>query len=244
MIATLKSIDHLLNRFDALSQCHSNFLVEFDTKFVEYENPLRHVTRNKDEQRKTTTNLLETINEHDSPLSPLEDFHRRILRSRYLHRPPNYSPNSLPAIPNIPSKSSFTTAETLTKVQAQPRQTNVRNHPIESKTIQITKKELKYPTRSTITTFSMETAIRLSQPKRYNRMPEPKLPTKPPKKDLAKGPPKLPTVKRPKPNVEKSPPKKIKPIVRPKRSPPSSRPATNPKVYNVSFPSNKKVFRL
>lgn len=232
MISTLQSLDNLLNRFDELSQCHSNLLSEFGSKLSEYKNPLRDVTRTKEEQRQTQENLRSTINESRLSIAssgPLEDFHRRVWRSRHLHRPPNYSLNDQSLIPNIPSKSSFTTIESLSPSKVLP-------------VAKIPKISQPRPTREAITVFSMDTINRLSKPKRYNRLPEVKSPTK--------KSPKIPpsTIKRPKVNLEKPSPKKIKEPMKIPRSvntseKPIKRSMIPSKVQNISFTSIKKLPR-
>lgn len=223
MITTLQSLDNLLNRFDELSQCHSNLLSEFETKLSEYHNPLHDVSRTKEEQRKTAENLQLTITESRSSITstgPLEDFHRRVLRYRYLHRPPNYSSNDQTSIPNIPSKSSFTTVESLSPSKVLPI---VKIPRIEPKVIQPMRVSSQRSTRGTITTFTMETINRLSQPKRYNRLPEIKTSTtKRPKK--IKDPIKTPPIR----SKVQNPPKPIKRSLIPS------------KICDLSFKSIKK----
>ena len=226
MITTLQSLDNLLNRFDELSQCHSNLLSEFETKLSEFENPLRDVTRTKEEQRKTAENLRLTITESRSSITssgPLEDFHRRVLRYRYLHRPPNYSSNDQTSIPNIPSKSSF---ESLSPSKVLPI---VKIHRIEP--MKIFPQRL---TRGTVKTFSMETINRLSQPKRYNRVSE----AKPSTIKLPKVPPS--TIKRPKKikNPIKIPPIRSKLNIPPK---PIKRSLIPSKIYDLAFTPIKKL---
>jgi len=190
MISTLRSIDSLLNRFDELSKSHDKFISNFDTHFSDIKNPLRHVSRTEDEQQKSTENLLLVVNESDDQFGSsqtLEDFHRRIIKSRYLHRPPSYSSNDISLIHRVPSRSSSITQESISF----PRISQITNSQlvvvltpnkniIESKVDLTTKNKPKVVLRNSpsargiITAFTKETASRLSKPKRYNRLPDQK----------------------------------------------------------------------
>jgi hypothetical protein len=185
MISTLRSIDSLLNRFDELSKCHDKFITNFDTHFSDIKNPLRHVSRTEDEQQKSTENLLLVVNESDDQFGSsqtLEDFHRRIIKSRYLHRPPSYSSNDISLIHRVPSRSSSITQESISQI-TNPQLVVVltpNKNIIESKVDLTTKNKPKVVPRNSpsargiITAFTKETASRLSKPKRYNRLPDQK----------------------------------------------------------------------
>jgi len=225
MISTLRSIDSLLNRFDELSKCHDKFISNFDTHFSDIKNPLRNVTRTEGEQRKSIENLLLDVNESYNQfrsIQTLEDFHRRLIKIRYLHRPPCYSSNDISLVHRVPSRSSSITPESISLPKISQITIKENNNSqsvvptskkniIESKVGLTTKTKLQNspsPQRSAraiITAFTKETANRLSKPKRYNRLPDQKSsiktvkqPSKPYeniKKEVSKCP-KLPPINR------------------------------------------------
>jgi len=201
MISKFRSIDSLLNRFDELSKCHDSFLSSFDTNFSDIKNPLRHVTRTENEQQKYTEKSGLGLNQNDDPfesIGVLEDFHRRIIKSQYLHRPPTYSSNGGSLIHRVPSKSSLITIEstslprisqiTIKTNTSQPVVPTSNNNIIESKvnstkiiTPKVVSQNLPSPRRNArgrIRAFTMETVNRLSKPKIYNRLPDQKPPIK------------------------------------------------------------------
>jgi hypothetical protein len=175
MISTLRSINSLLNQFDELSKFHSNLLTDFDNNFSDIKNPLRHVTRVKDEEE-TATNTLYEIDENNHALTsigPLEDFHRHILKSRFLHRTPNYS-------------SISTESASLSKIIVTTNKENALSPIVPTSNNRIIQPKVKVPikdepksiprrqARGKITAFTVETINPLSKPKRYNRIPDPK----------------------------------------------------------------------
>ncbi|CAF0745164.1 unnamed protein product [Rotaria sordida] len=194
MIPVLRSIDGLLNRFDELSQHHASFISDFEKNITDIENPLRDVTRDEEEQRKTAESLLTTSTENfdqTGSFGNVEDFNRRITKSRTHNRPPSYSSNDTNSFYNrVPSRSSLATTESAPP----PRTSTLTTRPVIGKTstsqsvistsiqnlnqpkVRLTTKikpkiipeslptTRQYP-RSPITTFTMETAIRLSRPK-------------------------------------------------------------------------------
>jgi hypothetical protein len=203
MIPVLRSIDGLLNRFDELSQRHTTLISKFDTNFTDIENPLHDVSRTEDEQRKTVDDLLKITIEDDDQLGSggaVEDFNRRIIKSRCPNRPPSYSSNEISSVfHRIPSRSSWRTTESAplpqTSTIAITEETIKTNNSqkilsissdnlIEKSTRITTKFKPKVllqnppltrrPARSAITTFTKETAIRLSRPRAYHRSPEQK----------------------------------------------------------------------
>lgn len=196
MISTLRSIDSLFNKFDELSKCHANLLSNFDTNFSDIENPLKNVARTEDEQRKSKENILLNMNKNDEPcesIGLLEDFHRRTIKSRYLHRPPSYSSNDPSLTQRTSSKSNSITAKlaspskisliTIKEKNSQPViKTSPKKNIIEPKVDVIKKTKPKViqhnsssprrNERGTAIAFTMETINRLSKPKRYNRLPD------------------------------------------------------------------------
>ncbi|CAF2334031.1 unnamed protein product [Rotaria sp. Silwood2] len=207
MIPVLRSIDGLLNRFDELSQRHASFISNFEKSFTDIENPLRDVARDEEEQRKTAESVLkasiESIDQIGS-IGTVEDFNRRIIKGRSYNRPPSYSSNDTSSFYNrIPSRSSWATIEsappprmsTLTtgsvtvKTNTSQSVTSISiENRIDSKTRSMTKIKTKVvpqnlPTthryaRSPITTFTMETAIRLSRPRIYHHSLDQKVSSK------------------------------------------------------------------
>lgn len=256
MFPVLRSIDNLLNRFDELSQRHASLVSNFDTNFTDIENPLHNVTRDEDEQQKTIENLLKADMEDNDQLGSvgtMDDFNRRNIKSRCQNRPPSYSSNDSSLLfHRFPSRSSWTTTQS-----APPLQTSIINRTqstiktsnsqtaastsienlIESKPRFITKNKpnvlsqnpspIRRNARSAITTFTLETAIRLSRPrtshhsseqkispKRVHRRPRPfqtkmteasitSVPLPPPQSAPAH-------IKRTNPTIIKSSPKKLK----------------------------------
>jgi hypothetical protein len=199
MIPVLRSIDSLLNRFDELSHRHASFVANFDTNFTDIENPLHSVARDEEEQRKTTENLLKTAMENDQleSVGAVEDFNRRVKKSRCQNRPPSYSSNDSSSVYHrVPSRSSWATTESAppqltSKIAMIKTGTSQRirsssmDDIIEPKTRVTTKIKPKIlpqnsPTirrnaRSQITTFTMETAIRLSRPRTCHYSPDQKV---------------------------------------------------------------------
>ncbi len=228
MISTLRSINSLLNQFDELSKFHSNLLTDFDNNFSDIKNPLRHVNRIKDEEENTTTSALFEIDENNDALTsigPLEDFHRHILKSRFLHRPPNYSSTSKLSSISTESVSLSKIILTTNKENTlSPIVLTSNNRIIQSKVKVPIKDEPKYiprrrQVRGKITAFTVETINRLSKPRIYNRIPDPKPDVKqtqqPPKpmanvkKEGSKSS-TLPPTKRTKTNTKNSSSKKLK----------------------------------
>ena len=243
MIPVLRSIDSLLNRFDELSQRHAGFISNFESNFTDIENPLHDVARDENEQRKTTENLQRIAMESDDQLGTIgtaEDFNRRITKSRSQNRPPSYSSNdSISIILRVPSRSSWATTEsappprTLTAPAAQStiRASNsqpmptilMEDHRAQPKSRLIVKTKpkvipqnsspIRRDARSAITTFTMETAIRLSRPKTCHRLPEPMISPKRvhrrsrPPQTMNKEAPKSPSPSIPAPPLQTSPPK-------------------------------------
>jgi hypothetical protein len=170
MISTLSSIDSLLNQFDELTKFHSNLLSDFDANISDTKNPLRHVS-----PRKPPVNTVLNVDVNDDQfesIGSLEDFRRRIIKYRDLHRPSNDSTS----IHRVSSKSFGTTTETVSLSKILVSTSN--NRIIEPK-IKIPIKDESKPTprrqaRGKIRMFTMETANRLSKPKRYNRVPDQK----------------------------------------------------------------------
>ncbi|CAF1388222.1 unnamed protein product [Rotaria magnacalcarata] len=207
MIPVLRSIDGLLNRFDELSQRHASFVSKFETSFTDIENPLRDVTRDEEERRKTSESILNASMENDDQMGSfgtIEDFNRRITKSRSHNRPPSYSSNDTNSLFNrIPSRSSFATTESapplyisaLTTKQVIVKPRNVQSiasisseNLIEPKNRFTTKIKTKplpqnlHKTdqygRNVITTFTVETVNRLSRPRTYNKSPGEKVSSK------------------------------------------------------------------
>lgn len=210
MIPAIRSINSLFNRFDELSKCHKNFLSDFDKKISAVKNPLRDVVRSEEEQQNASKDILFMINNNDKhieSIKTLDDFHRNIIKNRYLHRPPHYSPNDKPLCNRTISRASSmatesttisNTSETITKPPPPPApQLSV---PISNKNIDEVKVDLstnikpnciqqnspptKPSTRNAIKVFSMETVNRLSKPKIYHQMPS----EKPRKKHIQRRP--------------------------------------------------------
>lgn len=205
MIPVIRSLDSLLNRFDELSQKHANLASTFETNFSDIQNPLHDVSRDENEQRKTAENLRRGIDGDDDDNDQLgsfgtvEEFNRRITKSRGYNRPPSYSSNDSSSFYHrIPSRSSWATGDSAPPVMtSNPSITQERigrgysqtapatsNDTLtESMPRQIIRPRTKFSiensppnrrnARSAVTAFTMETAIRLSRPKRYNRLPEP-----------------------------------------------------------------------
>ena len=200
MIPVLRSIDGLLNRFDELSQRHSSFISNFDSNFSNIENPLRDVARNEDEQRKTAENLSRATTGNDDQMgssATLDEFNRRIIKSRSYNRPPSYCSNdSSSLLHRIPSRTSWATTEsappprtstyamTPTAIKgniSRPVGSTSLDNLIDIKDKLITKikpkilpqspPNIRRPARSAITTFTMETVNRLSKPKTYHQSP-------------------------------------------------------------------------
>jgi hypothetical protein len=195
MIPVLRSIDSLFNRFDELSKYHANLLSAFDANFSDVENPLRNVTRTEDEQRKTAANILLAVNENDDQIGSIqtiEDFHRRIIKNRYLHRPPSYSSNDSSLLCRVPSRtssiatdlSSFTQiSQTTIKASTPQPVIPISNKNFIEPKIKLTTKIKPKPVlqnpptprryaRGAVTAFSKETVDRLSKPKAYNQLPD------------------------------------------------------------------------
>lgn len=204
MIPVLRSIDSLLNRFDELSQRHAYFVSNFERNFTDTANPLRDVSRDEDEQRKTTERLLNTSRETDDrmgSIGTLDEFNRHVVKSRSRNRPPSYSSNDTTSYCNhVPSRSSFATIDStpilnssslitkqvIMKPKTAPAAINSsseRLNPSKTRTAAKNKsKILPYNDlprtdpygRNIITTFTVETVNRLSMPKAYHGSPVPK----------------------------------------------------------------------
>ncbi|CAF1345838.1 unnamed protein product [Rotaria sp. Silwood1] len=182
MIPVLHSIDSLLNRFDELSKCHKNLLSNFDKNFSDIKNPLRDVARSEEEQQKTiNSKILLVINENNNQIESIktiEDFHRQIIKNRYLHRPPIYSSNDNLLYHHVPSRTSsiITESTSISQTKFKPR-TSSLVVPTTNKIINEIKTKPKFiqhhssiPLRNKITTFTMETINRLSKPKTYHQL--------------------------------------------------------------------------
>ena len=204
MIPVIRSLDSLLNRFDELSQRHVSLTSTFETNFSDIQNPLHDVSRDENEQLKTAENLRRRVDGDDDDNDQLgsfgtvEEFNRRITKSRGYNRPPSYSSNDSSFYHRIPSRSSWATNESAPLPMAS--NTSITQERIGtgySRTAPATSNDtltesmprriirprtkisiensppVRRNARSAITAFTMETAIRLSRPKRYNRLPEP-----------------------------------------------------------------------
>ena len=198
MIPVLRSLDNLLNRFDELSQRHSSLISDFETNFTDIENPLHDVTRDENERRRTSENLLklsiEDDNNNDDQLGSrvtIDDFHRRLSKNRCGNRPPSYMSNETTSIYNqMPSRNSWATIQSAPLPQTTTKTTNI-SRITKSKS---TENFLDQPTNKTktsphisnlaplrrnphqpITTFTLQTAIRLSKPKTTRQLTEDKL---------------------------------------------------------------------
>ena len=145
-------------------------------------------------------NLEDSDDDQLGSFGTVDGFHRRITKSRSYNRPPSYSSNdSNSFLHRIPSGSSWATIEsappprTLTMPGAQERFSSAYSQTgpiisndtqIESRSRQIIRPKprvlvensppsFRRQARTAATTFTLETAIRLSKPRRYNRLPEP-----------------------------------------------------------------------
>ena len=201
MISVLRSIDLLLYRFDEISQHHSNLVSTFETSFTETENPLREILRDEDEQRQTAETfsmLTAETDERQVSFENIEDFNRRIVKSRSGRRPPSYASNDNTLLANrTASRSSWITTESAPATDTAPRTRTppvlnaAMSQPVTSTTVHEfteTKAKLTAGTRSrvaqqtspahrrsarpTITAFTIETVNRLSKPKTYNQSPD------------------------------------------------------------------------
>ena len=186
IIASLRSIDQLLNRFDELSQRHAQFVEHFEQSFAETDNPLRHVHRPDDEQRKTVERILRAAEENDDGDEEQQpkagrDFHRSMKITRYLHRPPSYVSNRGPARSSTPTTVSEPLPRTTREIisieprlsQAKAQWTNpVHRAPV---TQDPPAPRRRYG-RSPITVFTIETINRLSKPRVYHRSPITRVP--------------------------------------------------------------------
>lgn len=207
MIPLLRSIDGFLNRFDELSHRHADLISNFQTNFSDIENPLRSVTRDEEEQRRTAENLLVANLENGDQMrsfGTVEDFNRRVIKSRSNNRPPSYSSNDTSSYFNrVPSRSSWVTTESMLPQRApiltigpaiskssatQSVVSTSIDTFIEHKYRVTTKTKPKVIpqnppparryARGTITTFTMETANRLSKPRTYYQSSDQKGPFK------------------------------------------------------------------
>lgn len=194
MLPVLRSIDVLLNRFDQLSQRHSELSSKFDTNLIDIANPLKDVAREAEEQRQTVENLSQISHEtleYGSSIDNSETFNRLITKSRHGNRPPNYSSNDSFFNPNrVPSRSSWVTTESSPSndpssliYQPSRKQTSnsaptsrvtfdensrSRDRFITRSKIRISQPMLSPPrrqNRTPITAFTMETVNRLSKPR-------------------------------------------------------------------------------
>jgi hypothetical protein len=253
MISTLRSIDGLLKRFNELSKCHENLLSHFERDFSDIKNPLRNVARTDEEQQETTTIISLDIKENNDQLrsiATLEDFHRRIVKTQYLHRPPNYSSNNDLLINHVPFKSSVVTTKSvsLPKISkitskinpSQPKAPNKNKNIIESKVkstrkikpnvVQENSLAPRRGAHGTITAFTMKTVNRLSKPKTSHRLSDqkPSIQSLEPYENIKKEAClTLPPIKRTKTAFVKPPSKKLKaeskiPIQTSKRNPVSN----------------------
>jgi hypothetical protein len=250
MISTLRSIDSLLNQFNELSKCHENLLSHFERNFPDVKIPLRHVVQTDQEQGKPNANILGDINkknDQSESIGILEDFHRRIIKIRYLHRPPNYSSNDGLSINRVPTKLSLIKKESNSlskfpqiknKINLSQRKTPTTNKNIIEKQVNLTRKikpnlvrenspAPRRRARGAITAFTMETVNRLSKPKTSHRLSDQKPSIQPlePYENIKKEAClTLPPIKRTKTAFVKPPSKKLKaeskiPIQTSKRNP-------------------------
>ncbi|CAF0779157.1 unnamed protein product [Adineta steineri] len=230
MIPVLRSIDSLLNRFDELSQRHTTLVSNFDKNFTNIENPLRDVTRNEEERKKTTESILKSTMKIDDQIKSYENltqFNRYIIKSRCHNRPPSYSSYESPSFTlRTPSRGSLESilspsTEKLPSIQTTTRANtsqSVATTPINNhikKNIQLTTKikpkippATQWHTRTPITMFSMETANRLSKPRKYYQTTDP---TTLSKQVYRRSIPKSPEMKRTNPITIKLISKKLKP---------------------------------
>lgn len=116
-LPVLHSIDVLLNRFDQLSQRHSELASTFEKSLFNIENPLKDISRNEEAQQQTIENMsfmsCETIDQVVS-LDNAETFNRYVTKSRCGNRPPNYSSNDSFSILNrVASRSSWLTGDSI-----------------------------------------------------------------------------------------------------------------------------------
>ncbi|CAF1207631.1 unnamed protein product [Rotaria magnacalcarata] len=217
MIPALRSIDCLFTRFDELSKCHKNFLSDFDKTISVAKNPLRDVVRSEEEQQKATKDVLFAITKNDKQIGSiktLEDFHRNIIKNRYLHRPPHYSPSDKLLFNRTISRTSSMATESTTfsntseTIVNPPLVSQLSVVPISNKNINAVKVHVstnikpkclqqnssptKRSVRSTIKVFSMETVNRLSKPKIYHQIPS----EKPRKKHIQQRPKRRENVKK------------------------------------------------
>ncbi|CAF1083995.1 unnamed protein product [Adineta ricciae] len=200
MLPVLNSLDQLLNRFDQLSQQHAGFKLNFEKNFSDIDNPLRDVARNENEQKKTVDNLSTLTMRKDEKRrssGTMEDFHRRIIKNRYHHRPPNYCSNENGSfLSRTPSRTSLdstqqlytpalsliqTTITTNTRTSILPTSFDHRKKQKSQSTTKIAPKICSVPRtrpRTPIKTFSMETVDRLSQSKLYHLSSDEIVPSK------------------------------------------------------------------
>lgn len=194
MLSQLRSIDNLLNRFDELSQCHTRLIEEFNQNYSnEEENPLKDVQRDQIQRDKTMENLLKHLREQeetDESSSPLDQFNRSIRKNSHLHRPPSYSSNrSNPfSSVSIPTDSAFETKKILLSTfrSISPATRQISRPPMEETSSNVSirpppsfspsNSNSKSVERKPIRYFSIETAIRLSQPKKYSHLDIRKIP--------------------------------------------------------------------
>ena len=201
MISVLRSIDLLLYRFDEISQHHSSLVSTFENNFSEIDNPLREIVRDEEEQRQTAETVSTITADSDErrvAFDNVNDFNRRIVKSRFGRRPPSYaSTENIIAANRAPSRSSWITTESAPATDTAPRVSTPRvlksaiSEPVTSTTVhefleakaqmtaRIKPKMASHtsPThrragRPAITAFTIETINRLSRPKTHHPSPE------------------------------------------------------------------------
>jgi hypothetical protein len=186
MIPVLRSIDNLLDHFDELTQRHASLVADMHTNFIKTKQPLR----DEDEQRRTSDDLTMGSTEQIGSSGSNEDLNRIIPTNR----PPSFSSNDSSFYRRIPSRSSWATAESNAPqpvpIRQETAKTNNSSITINSigsligpkgRVTSKTKQRVLPPNplamrrnaRSAITSFTMETAIRLSRPKTCYRLPMP-----------------------------------------------------------------------
>ena len=218
LIASLRSLDHLLNRFDQLSQRHVQFIEHFDENFTDVVNPLRQVQRKGEEQQQTQDKLSLPLasDEEDRPRT-VADFHRSVKISRYLHRPPSYASNqdrpssrtsTLTTVSApLPQTIRETSSNALRSLPSKARWTNPVHHAPVTPDPPPPPPRRRYG-RAPITFFSMETANRLSKPRVYHHLPIKRVPpTK--RADVKPGKISVPPAKTARPAVHLSTPTTI-----------------------------------
>ena len=164
MISTLHSIDSLLNQFDQLTKLHSSLLSEFENKFSDIKNPLRPISPARNYFK------VDVNSNQFEPIGSLEDFRRRIIKYRDVHRPSNDNTS----IQRVSSKSFGTTTEvvSLSKILVSTSDNRVHQPQVKISNKEESKSTSRRHARSRPNAFTMETVNRLSKPKQYNRAAE------------------------------------------------------------------------